>query len=220
MKHKNFAFSLIELLVIVAILALLTALLLPAFARARDGSRRAPCASNLRQIALGIAQYAGDADGYFPLACPDTNNNGFCDAGDRGWASAVQPYLGSTQVLQCPSEPTAPSVNPAQSGYTDYFYNSQIGALSGPSVSQSQLVHSANIVLSGDGYGPDGVSIYAVNGGSGTPANSLPPYGAATRHGGGALYAFCDGHVKWLQPAALSGSNIAPTAGVATFGIF
>ncbi len=60
------AFSLVELLVVVAIVALLAALLLPALSRARDRSRRAVCASNLRQLGLALASYAQDHDGRLP----------------------------------------------------------------------------------------------------------------------------------------------------------
>lgn len=52
------AFTLIELLIVVAILAILAALLLPALSRAKEQGKRAVCASNLHQLALAFTLYA------------------------------------------------------------------------------------------------------------------------------------------------------------------
>lgn len=59
-------FTLIELLVVIAIIAILAAILFPVFARARENARRASCQSNLKQIGLGILQYAQDYDERYP----------------------------------------------------------------------------------------------------------------------------------------------------------
>lgn len=53
-------FTLIEVLVVIAIIAILAALLLPGLARSQEQARRAVCKSNLRQFGIGITTYMGD----------------------------------------------------------------------------------------------------------------------------------------------------------------
>lgn len=65
MKKQQY-FTLIELLIIIAIIAILAAMLLPALNKARDRSKTASCASNLRQYAQGLQIYAGDFKSFLP----------------------------------------------------------------------------------------------------------------------------------------------------------
>jgi len=60
------AFTLIELLILIGIVALLVALLVPALAVARGSARRVQCASNLRQWGAALHAYAAANDGYLP----------------------------------------------------------------------------------------------------------------------------------------------------------
>ena len=113
LRTKSNGFTLIELLVVIAIIAILAAILFPAFARARENARRASCQSNLKQIALGFAQYTQDYDERFPQRYDPT------DADNFGWAKVLQPYLKSDQIFQCPSE----TIASALSTYTDYGAN-------------------------------------------------------------------------------------------------
>jgi prepilin-type processing-associated H-X9-DG protein len=64
--HCLQAFSLLEVLVVVATIALLVAILIPALGRARAQARRAVCLSNLKQITLGWHLYLEDSKGQFP----------------------------------------------------------------------------------------------------------------------------------------------------------
>jgi prepilin-type N-terminal cleavage/methylation domain-containing protein len=60
------AFTLVELLVVISIIALLISMLLPALARAREQGRRIVCAGNLRGIGQAMTMYATDSKGWLP----------------------------------------------------------------------------------------------------------------------------------------------------------
>lgn len=77
MKRRK-GFTLIELLVVVAIIALLISILLPSLARAREITKRAVCASNLRGIGQAVKVYANDNYDYYPaspFSAADTNGD-------------------------------------------------------------------------------------------------------------------------------------------------
>lgn len=100
-------FTLIELLVVIAIIAILAAILFPVFARARENARRASCQSNLKQIGLGIMQYAQDYDEKYPKS--RTGGNSYKNSGNNDrmpWHLVIMPYVKSTQVYKCPSNNT------------------------------------------------------------------------------------------------------------------
>ena len=59
-------FTLIELLVVIAIIAILAAILFPVFQSVRENARRTTCASNEKQIGLGLIQYLQDSEETFP----------------------------------------------------------------------------------------------------------------------------------------------------------
>jgi prepilin-type N-terminal cleavage/methylation domain-containing protein len=92
-------FTLLELLVVVAIIAGLAASLFPVFTQAREKARRASCLSNMKQIGLGLAQYTQDYDEAFPLVSFATP--------DDSWTTSMQPYVKSRQILRCPSDASA-----------------------------------------------------------------------------------------------------------------
>ena len=90
---RSCAFSLLELLLVVAILCLLAALLFPVFARARENARRSSCSSNLRQIGLALNQYAQDFDGWTPGS----------ESGFVSWPTLLFPYIKGEEVFVCSS---------------------------------------------------------------------------------------------------------------------
>src|SRR5690348_13949507 len=91
-------FTLVEVLVVIAVVALLVTMLFPVFSRARENARRSACASNLKQIGLGLQMYCQDHDGRYPSPASSATT--------YGWAQTIQPYLKNAQIFQCPSEGT------------------------------------------------------------------------------------------------------------------
>ena len=225
-RDRTGGFTLIELLVVIAIIAILAAILFPVFARARENARRASCQSNLKQLALGLIAYVQDYDEKLPIANGDSSGSGTLANADAGfgWAGSSQSYLKSTQILQCPSEPTSGNlINTAD--FSDYWYNGYLngGGAGGSGISEASLNYVSNTFLCGDGDPVnDTTAVANVAGGSGrgtaaysrvTADNALTPIAGSNRHLDGANYSFVDGHVKWFKPTV-------PTTGAASSSVF
>lgn len=97
-------FTIVELLVVVAIIGLLIALLLPAVQSARASARRTQCASNLKQIGLGILQFVDVNRGHWPhLAGHTLDLDPSINPQDVSWIATIAPYLESVnEVRHCP----------------------------------------------------------------------------------------------------------------------
>lgn len=77
------AFTLVELLVVISIIALLIGLLLPSLSQARESARQITCASNQRQLGIAFATYHNDNNGWFPFAQQGNSTS------VGGWRSAI-----------------------------------------------------------------------------------------------------------------------------------
>src|SRR5260370_8375095 len=69
------AFTLVEMLVVIAIIAILAALLLPTLGQAKAKARRIQCVANLKQIGVGFHSFLHDHEGRLPMQFP-TNSGG------------------------------------------------------------------------------------------------------------------------------------------------
>jgi len=216
-KSVKRGFTLIELLVVIAIIAILAAILFPVFARARESARRTSCSNNVKQLVIGLKGYIGDNDEQYPRV------GGVAASTPFGWAEAVQPYVKSVQILQCPSESNGAGTVPSATNYSDYFYNSNLAQKN-----EAQLSFVSNVIALGDsstgnaantddgcaaatGSGCAGTT--STNGGLATfdggwsvaTGGAVGAGGGANRHLDGANYGFADGHVKWFAASAPGG---------------
>lgn len=217
-SRTSAAFTLIELLVVIAIIAILAAILFPVFARARENARRSSCQSNMKQVALGVEQYIQDNDGRLMARDRPVDNENW------NHMDPIEPYLKSDQVLFCPSAPkfkradgTAPiystqygfPTNWSANNYRAVLTKLNTTTLTSPTLMDS-LPDASRTCLLGEttqagitfsnyvkyGYGR------SMFGAKKDPA--LDPILHTTRHFDGANYAYCDGHVKWLDAEAVA----------------
>ncbi|MDF3130114.1 type II secretion system protein [Kiritimatiellaeota bacterium B1221] len=97
------AFTLIEMLVVIAIIALLMTLLAPVAGRTMENSRRSTCAGNIRSLTQGLLSYANDHQGFFPPTAPNSNSWPW----DGDWAirysDFYKNYLTDKEVYFCPT---------------------------------------------------------------------------------------------------------------------
>ena len=102
-------FTLVEILVVLGIIALLGAILFPAFARARESARQTNCASNLNQIYFAVQQYFQDERAY-PDSLVDLLPEGSPFVDENGVAANISApavgYLKSDKILLCPNDDT------------------------------------------------------------------------------------------------------------------
>lgn len=196
--RKRTAFTLIELLVVLVIIGALAALVFSGLVRSRERARQAQCASNLRQIGLALQAYVADNDSTWPV--------------NAAWRQAVISNLKSdTKTLACPSA-AAPNRLVNAEGISGYAYNTGLSAKLS-AIGNGSAVNDAIVAF-------PALTVSVCDEAVGIPMSSGPdPYKFDSilrppgeeegwkRHGGGANYLFCDGHVQWYGPDAV-GDNV------------
>jgi len=206
-------FTLVEMLVVIAIISLISAILFPVFSRARENARRTSCLSNLKQIGLGVLQYNQDADESYPYALGQINGS----TQDWGlWRYLIYPYVRNTQIFTCPSWPY-------QSGNSTYaglvFPNQKIYAanswvLASANSASYKPILSAQIgqasllpmIMDSEAAYTDGTptQVYlAINSGVTSPnTTAIDPTEA--RHLGGLNVCYADGHAKFITQMGMA----------------
>lgn len=184
-------FTLIELLVVIAIIAIIAALFLPALGRARESAQSTKCASNLRQIALGVFIYSDEHEDTFPAQPGDEIPVRAAGGDGRNYYDLLIPYLNNPQVWDCPS---AHLLEPGHVGYMSYHMNGLVITTNG--LKTSTVTEPSLTLLMNDAgekrrwdwafLRPDQQGVYSY---------ALP----ISNHKGGGNVTFVDGHVKWFH---------------------
>jgi prepilin-type N-terminal cleavage/methylation domain-containing protein/prepilin-type processing-associated H-X9-DG protein len=214
--NRNRAFTLIELLVVIAIIGILSAMLLPALSKAKQKAWTASCNSNLHQIGIGMRLFADDTSESYPesggtIYWGDMDSPPPAGSGKRSWLEQVFPYVGTTNVFNCPGNVQLPFT---LQGPFNYFNgcNAAFVAAGGhfAAVNGASILFPSAFVLGGDTAGTksNGAGLqfepldadkddYVQNcvGGAADPA--LTEYWQI--HSKGQNVMFADGHSKWYK---------------------
>jgi prepilin-type processing-associated H-X9-DG protein/prepilin-type N-terminal cleavage/methylation domain-containing protein len=212
------AFTLVELLVVIGIIALLIGMLLPSLNAARQSARTVQCLSNLRQMVISAHLYVNANKGSYPISMYTVTEGArkieyvwdFTRTID-GAVITISPGLlwsGQTnvQIQQCPSFDG--KSNTADDPYTGYNYNTSYvgGEQVGPGVYHpparaSRIRQSAETVVFGDGQYVSGANKFMRAPYYNLPGEPTVPRWAGTqgfRHRNQTNAAFADGHAETM----------------------
>jgi len=220
-KFKSRAFTLVELLVVIGIIALLISILLPALQKARAEANKIKCMSNLRTIMQAMAMYEGENKNtlMFPNWGPPKSN-----VYKYGWlyetdlptptyseldtkSGLVYQYIKQTAIFHCPLHNWDGEPATHTSRMTSYLMNGAAVAygtgkppLGGPTKNPpafrvTAFTQNADRILFWEAEENGSNNGSAWNDGSSYPNENNS--GLTRRHGKGAVVAMLDGHLEW-----------------------
>lgn len=195
------AFTLVELLTVIAVLGVLAGLLVPVLGAVRSKARSTECVSNLRQVGVATWLYIRDQKDRLPSISHDRDESGR----SLSWTQTLAAYLGSDFIGRCPARPD--HIAPVTYGWNDWLTDPNTGrglplsACRQPSATflLGELTDTGlaeHLHLRGAARGV-------------TPAYFRTQVGT-TVHGSASNYLFVDGHVATLSPSEVNRRLAAP----------
>jgi prepilin-type N-terminal cleavage/methylation domain-containing protein/prepilin-type processing-associated H-X9-DG protein len=203
-QEKFKEFTLIELLIVIAIIAILTSILLPALKQAKEKAKAISCANKLKQIAPAVFMYTNDYNDCLPHAgdaqIPTQKAN-------ATWKALLAPYLAITSITAynlehgpflCPSQERKTCGDPLAGSngfYGGYGWNykylgwrdvDESGCLGW--VRLSQIKNPSKLIMAGDTSDAHVVA---------SRFFQLYDWEPAYRHKAGGNYLWVDGHGTW-----------------------
>jgi prepilin-type N-terminal cleavage/methylation domain-containing protein/prepilin-type processing-associated H-X9-DG protein len=217
--HWQRGFTLIELMVVVAVITIVAAILFPVFSAAREKARQVSCISNIQQLGKATMLYAQDYDETYPLGLISCSNgghfwtewnaespDGVCRGFQVTWMDLLNPYVRNWNIFHCPSTdfkgklfvpPGVPRERVEYSyGVSYYFsrvYDSYAGAWRQPTTTRPTLSLSEVVRPEEKVYMADS---------AGHPNHTPYPWlytdSIQFRHHTGVNIGFADGHSRWF----------------------
>jgi prepilin-type processing-associated H-X9-DG protein/prepilin-type N-terminal cleavage/methylation domain-containing protein len=187
------AFTLIELLICISICLILAALLFPALGAVKNKAALAGCASNMRQIGVGMNGYANDNNNFFPPTWSDPWTYELTQGG----------YISAPKVFLCPGDTinkVGPDPNTGKNMKRSYSYCSSVMTPAGiptDRLNRTLIERPSKQYLLTEWHGPD----FSL-GGDGKPimglVRGIVPFDAVSpSHKNGCNFLFADGHVEF-----------------------
>jgi len=217
-------FTLIELLTVISIIGILAGMMFPVFTNVMENGRRASCLNNIKQLSNAFVMYSNESGNMLP----NCTYGGSGAAMEGGWIyysrypandtsagpkafsprlGGLFPYIKGPGAYICPSDPQG------KTSGNSYSINSNLFQAAGPGFATSRMLSSffwtsrwlllceeASIPSGADNSSGAALQRYGTDDGCllvGTDTFS-------TRHSGGLICAFLDGHAKWCRPEEIT----------------